>query len=95
MTGIIKEIIGGASPSMDEIVTQLGDTLPLLHDLQPTPQDAEWHAEGNVLIHTTMVLEETYALLATELPGICPKRRAALVLEAALHDIAKPLTTRD
>lgn len=95
MTAIIDELIGGASPSMNEIVTQLGDTLPLLHDLEATPQDAQWHAEGNVLIHTTMVLEETYALLETELPGICPKRRAALVLGAALHDIAKPLTTRE
>jgi predicted kinase len=95
MSAIIQEIIGGASPSMDDIISRLGDRLPLLHDLHATPQDAGWHAEGNVLIHTRMVLDETYKILETDLVGISSESRAALVLGAALHDIAKPLTTRE
>lgn len=95
MSDIIHEIMGGASPSMDDIVVRLGDRLPLLHELEGTPQDAQWHAEGNVLIHTGMVLEEIYKLLANELAGISLERRAALILGAALHDIAKPKTTRE
>jgi predicted kinase len=95
MSDILDNILQGASPSIDQIVRDLGDRLPLLHELEATPQDPEWHAEGNVLIHTGMVLNEAYELLATELRDISPERRAALILGAALHDIAKPLTTRE
>jgi len=95
MSDIIQSIVQGASPSMAEVVDALGERLPLLHELEATPQDPQWHAEGNVLIHTGMVLDEAYKLLQTDLQGIAPIRRAALVLGAALHDIAKPLTTRE
>lgn len=95
MSDVIKAILRGASPSMVDIVAGLGPWLPLLNELEATPQDSQWHAEGNVLIHTTMVLDEVYKLLETELQGISLHRRAALILGAAVHDIAKPLTTRE
>ncbi len=95
MTDIVQELLHGASPSMHEIVSGLGERLPLLHELEATPQDPHWHAEGNVLIHTSMVVDEMYALLKTDLAGIAPATRTALILAAALHDIAKPLTTRE
>lgn len=95
MSCILSEIVEGASPGMSEIVTRLGERLPLLHQLEQTPQDPIWHAEGNVLIHCNMVLEQLYSLLDTQLVGIKKEKRAALVLAAALHDIAKPLATQE
>ncbi len=95
MSDIIDHIASGGSPSMSDIIDDLGDRLPLLHELEGTPQDPEWHAEGNVLIHTQMVLDETYKLLDADLNGISPARRAALVMGSAFHDIAKPTTTKE
>jgi predicted kinase len=67
------------------------------HDADPaslaaTPQDARWHAEGDVWIHTRMVLD---ALVAG--PGwraLDPLGRAVTFLASLLHDIGKPSTTR-
>lgn len=83
-----------ASPSFDECVAQLGAELPLLLRFKDTPQDAEWHAEGDVHIHTGMVLEELYQLLNTEARHIQGTERQALILGACLHDIAKPVCTK-
>lgn len=93
----IAEIEGGATPSISEFVDALGVAIPSLHALEDTPQDPGWHAEGNVLIHTGMVLDALYELLATrpEAAAITGRRRTALILGAALHDIAKPATTRE
>ncbi len=56
-----------------------------------TPQDLEWHAEGNVRIHTEMVIAEAYHLTA----DLEPEYRLALLISAALHDIGKALVTRE
>src|SRR5690606_42147383 len=92
----IAAIEGGATPSITEFVDALGAVLPGLHELERTPQDPGWHAEGNVFIHTGMVLDALYELLATrpEAAVLDGRRRTALILGAALHDIAKPATTR-
>ena len=42
-----------------------------------------------------MVLEETYKILATEASHLDRERRLSLILGALLHDIAKPLTTKE
>jgi putative nucleotidyltransferase with HDIG domain len=64
---------------------------PWLADLAHTAQDPEYHAEGNVLIHTRMVAEALVAL--AEWRALPPMERAALLLAALLHDIGKPATT--
>jgi len=83
----------GHVPDLPAFIDAFGDLLPLLHELADTPQDPVWHAEGDVHIHTQMVLDETRALLAGRAAHLDPERRLTLVLAAALHDIAKPLTT--
>ncbi|MGB1011229.1 MAG: HD domain-containing protein, partial [Thiolinea sp.] len=83
-----------ATPDMDECVAMLGDTISWLHRLKATEQDAEWHAEGNVHIHTNMVLQELYQLLANEAQHIQGSQRQAIILGTLLHDIAKPIRTR-
>ncbi|ARU54125.1 poly A polymerase-like protein [Oleiphilus messinensis] len=82
------------TPSIDECIEQLGETFPLLLQFKVTEQDPQWHGEGDVHIHTGMVLDELYQLLEGEACHIQGERRQALVLGTLLHDIAKPLTTR-
>lgn len=83
-----------ATPSIDECIDQLGNHIDWLYRLQATEQDPEWHAEGNVYIHTGMVLEALYQLLATQAQHIQGEQRQALILAALLHDIAKPVRTK-
>ena len=75
-----------ATPSIDECVQQLGPVIPWLNDLRKTPQDPGWHAEGNVHIHTGMVLEELYQLLAKEAAYLSGQQRQSLILAAIFHD---------
>jgi putative nucleotidyltransferase with HDIG domain len=62
-----------------------------LDALARTPQDPGWHAEGDVLVHTDMVLAEC-ATSERELDR--EEDRALVRLACLLHDIAKPYTTR-
>ena len=82
------------TPSFAVCCSYLASYFPLLEDFESTEQDKEWHAEGNVAIHTDMVLQALYKLLAAEAAHLSGENRQALILSALLHDIAKPLTTR-
>lgn len=63
-----------------------------LRALETAPQDRLYHAEGNVGIHTRMVLD---ALLDDAFyQAADAATRFRLFTGALLHDIAKPLTTR-
>ncbi|MDO5692374.1 MAG: AAA family ATPase [Pseudomonadota bacterium] len=69
----------------------LCELLPALHRLETTPQDPRHHAEGNVGIHTRMVLD---ALLSDPVWQSAARPRQEVMFTAALlHDIAKPDTT--
>lgn len=78
-------------PTFAELSAHLRPILPLLNELEATPQDPQWHAEGNVAQHSALVLER--ALELTD--GLDDFDRATLLLSAALHDIGKALTTRE
>ncbi|QDG53925.1 HD domain-containing protein [Persicimonas caeni] len=92
MDTLAQQIYEGATPDLAAIVEAWGERFALLHRLGDTPQDPEWHAEGDVYVHTSMVIEETYGLL--EQVELSAERRLALVLSAVFHDIAKPLRTQ-
>jgi putative nucleotidyltransferase with HDIG domain len=82
-----------AADAYSALAAALRADLPLLDDLASTPQDSSWHAEGDVATHTAWVMREAMALAdAYDLPA---HRRLTLLLAALLHDIAKPLTTRE
>ena len=66
--------------------------VPLLDRLGDTLQDAQWHAEGNVAVHSALVVAHAHAL--ADEAGLTGEDRAALILAAALHDTGKALTTR-
>ncbi len=60
--------------------------------LYTCPQDPEHHAEGDVGIHTQMVLESLVALPAWR--ALSEEGREAVYLACLMHDVAKPRTTR-
>lgn len=92
---LFDDILAGRTAPLEAFEASLGDALPLLHRLRETPQDPEWHAEGDVRTHTAWVLEEAWSLLGqAEWASLSAPRRLALIVSAALHDIAKPLTTQ-
>ncbi|MDX2044967.1 MAG: HDIG domain-containing protein [Acidobacteriota bacterium] len=62
---------------------------PELHALGDCQQDPQVHPEGDVFIHTGMVLDETRKLIE-DLPR--PKQ-IAVMLGALCHDFGKPATT--
>ncbi len=61
---------------------------PELQALTQTPQQPEWHPEGNVWLHTLMVLDEAARLRTSE-----DSDDLALMLGALCHDLGKPPTT--
>lgn len=65
---------------------------PLLRALAGCPQDARHHAEGDVLIHTRMVVRELLAMDAFRALSEADQR--TLFAAALLHDIGKPDCTR-
>jgi len=88
---LIASLADYEQPSPCELLDALEPTFPLIGQMASTPQDAEWHSEGSVRVHTEMVIAEAYKLTA----DLAPDRTQALVLSAALHDIGKPLVTRE
>lgn len=83
-----------AKPTVDEAIEYIGDIFPLLKEFKVTLQDRIWHAEGDVHIHTDMVLNELYDIFETGQFVPTPDQRQILILAAILHDIAKPLVTK-
>lgn len=90
----LQQLCHSATPSIDECVQQLGSVIPWLNDLKKTPQDPGWHAEGDVHIHTGMVLNELYQLLANEAAYLNGQQRQSLILAAIFHDVGKTRNTR-
>ena len=64
---------------------------PELQAMQGCPQDAYWHPEGDVWVHTAMVVDAA-ADLARE-RGLQERDKAVLLFAALCHDLGKPLTT--
>lgn len=61
--------------------------------LENTPQDASYHEEGNVWIHTKLVVESLF--LDEEYKSLKENEQKILLLSALLHDIAKPFCTKE
>ncbi|HET6897386.1 MAG TPA: hypothetical protein VFK70_03520 [Vicinamibacteria bacterium] len=63
---------------------------PELIPLIGTPQDPEWHPEGDVWVHTLLAMDQAVPLLA----GLDTARALAVMLGVLCHDLGKPGTTR-
>lgn len=65
---------------------------PFIAELAGCPQDPIHHAEGDVAVHTRMVVEALAAMPAWR--ALPVEDRAIVFAAALLHDVAKPATTR-
>jgi len=62
---------------------------PEIKALIDVPQDPEWHPEGDVFVHTQLVIDGACELVS-DLPYA---KRVTVMLAALAHDFGKPLTT--
>lgn len=62
---------------------------PELEALIDCPQEHEWHPEGDVWIHTLMVIDQA----RQRIDGMSRGPAAAMMLGAVCHDLGKPATT--
>jgi tRNA nucleotidyltransferase (CCA-adding enzyme) len=88
-----KLLLRGVRPS---IGLTLGRTLgvvsrlwPELHALIDCPQEPDWHPEGDVWIHTLMVVDEA----RTRIADLDHARQVTVMVGALVHDLGKPSTT--
>ena len=63
--------------------------VPEMAALVGCPQEPEWHPEGDVWVHTLMVVDETRSAI----DDLDRARRLTMMLGAVCHDFGKPLTT--
>jgi len=69
---------------------QLRAIAPELVPLAETPQDPEWHPEGDVWTHTLLCLDQARLLI----DDLDPPRALAVMLGTLCHDLGKPGTTK-
>jgi predicted kinase len=88
----VIDLAPGAPIDVDVLAGALASIVPA-DDLAVTPQDAVFHAEGDVWTHTQMAMR---ALVAGEAyASLSPVGRRVVATAVLLHDIGKPATTRD
>lgn len=88
-----KLLLRAAAPSRGlNWLRDLGATqqlFPEIQSLMDVPQEPEWHPEGDVFIHTGLVIDRARELI-DDLPY--PKQ-VTVMLAALAHDFGKPSTT--
>jgi tRNA nucleotidyltransferase (CCA-adding enzyme) len=67
----------------------LDQLFPEIKALVGCSQDPEWHPEGDVWIHTLMVMDEA----RTRIDGLARPQQITIMLGALCHDLGKPATT--
>jgi tRNA nucleotidyltransferase (CCA-adding enzyme) len=88
-----KLLVRASRPSIGlELARSLGilDALwPELAALVGCPQDSEWHPEGDVWVHTLLVVDEARA----RIDDLDHPRKVVVMIGALVHDVGKPPTT--
>lgn len=64
-------------------------SFPELDALVDCPQEPEWHPEGDVWVHTLMVIDQA----RTRIEDLDRPRQITVMLGAVCHDLGKPPTT--
>lgn len=75
------------------VATEWIEHFPEIHALLGTPQDPEWHPEGDVFVHTCHGLDALVKLPAWQ--AASEESRIVLSLAVLAHDFAKPQTTHE
>ena len=85
-----KLLLKSPQPSIGfNLMRKLAILPPELHKLINTPQDPEWHPEGDVWVHTLQVVDQMAQLRPQD-----DKRALILMFAAVCHDLGKPQTTQ-
>ena len=63
---------------------------PEIGALIDVPQDSEWHPEGDVFVHTLLVIDRARELI----DDLSYPRQVTVMLAALAHDFGKPATTQ-
>jgi tRNA nucleotidyltransferase (CCA-adding enzyme) len=71
-------------------IEQLGIFAPI-EALQGVVQDPKWHPEGDVFVHTCLVIDRAAAISREE--ALCGDQQIHLMVSALCHDLGKPATT--
>lgn len=64
---------------------------PQFTALTQTPQDKEWHPEGDVWMHTLMCVDEAAQIMRRE--NLSEGNSLSILLSTLCHDLGKPLVT--
>ncbi|HEX6852615.1 MAG TPA: HD domain-containing protein [Candidatus Polarisedimenticolaceae bacterium] len=92
-----KLFVDAPAPSKGlELARAIGairELFPELEAYEATPQEPEWHPEGNVWIHTMLVVDRAAELSRRPAWGFDDAQRLQVVLGALLHDVGKPVST--
>ena len=88
-----KLLMKSSKPSLGMEVMKQAGVLKALHPeleaMEATPQEPEFHPEGNVWIHTKMVVDRAAEISK----DMTPEQQEVIRYAALMHDIAKPYTT--
>ena len=88
-----KLLLQSQRPSLGfDLALELGaidQLFPELRALVGCPQEPEWHPEGDVWVHTLMVIDEA----RRRIDDLDHPRRLTVMLGAVCHDLGKPPTT--
>jgi tRNA nucleotidyltransferase (CCA-adding enzyme) len=91
--GEVEKLLGSDRPSIGFALARDLDVVdrlfPELTPLVDCPQEPEWHPEGDVWIHTLMVIDQA----RTRVDDLDRPQRMAIMLGAVCHDLGKPATT--
>lgn len=89
-----KLLLQSSRPSVGlEWLRRLGaleKVFPEIQSLIDVPQDPEWHPEGDVFVHTQLVIDRARELI----DDLSYPRQVTVMLAALAHDFGKPATTR-
>ncbi len=91
--GEFEKLLGAAHPSIGFALALDLDVIdrlfPELSPLVGCQQEPEWHPEGDVWVHTLLVIDQA----RTRIDGLDRPQAMTIMLGAVCHDLGKPSTT--
>jgi tRNA nucleotidyltransferase (CCA-adding enzyme) len=97
VTEELRKLLGAATPSVGLTLARttgaIAASFPEIEALARTPQDPEWHPEGDVWLHTLMVVDAAAEVTRRGRWDLDEHEATHVLLGALLHDLGKPLTT--
>lgn len=95
----IAKLLKSPKPSIGfELAKELGIIdryYPELAALENTPQEPDWHPEGNVWVHTMMVVDKAANIVRDSSFEIDADKQIPVMLGSLCHDLGKPATTQE